>query len=373
MELYIPTISVPAIIPKSSMLIVRTIFKIFRFSRRDIEGTIGSLDVEDRIISASYALGLEIEAALRDEEFSVKIMNDANIFSETIRGDEVMTFVCSDGEFECPYKKETLARHSTLIRDYITDYPEATSIDMSRHSKDDVKATIWTMLEFVSYPLTPGRRYVLQMLNPPTDLYQLLFGMPTNVLSIVRGMTQEERDDVLDSYDLMSKISSSDIYRPLPNCGGGDAIALAFPSVRVNLNDRAPELCETYPSFYYYQICDSEDRVYECKQLLLTADFNDYCGIATDRQRSKIIETIIETMSKCTWEETCILLAMIGIRHPLLHNEDVDRCAPYQVTISPDLNLGNTFTWSSLVECGEKGDLSMGYFSAIVRPYFFDD
>lgn len=376
------------------MLTIITPLKCFRVSRSIVEGTFQCMTPESSTVSGPYAEVIELLAALKREVYTPHIVEMAltniGIGKRTLKLKRVsFDIVCSNGTVTYHYAKETLVRHSLLIKGFIEDHPDATSIDMRNHTTHSVNRVLKTILEEGRCCLTREDLYTLQTLTPPTDLYYLLFPLWNGevegdfIVSLLKGMTEDERQDVLRVHQLSHEIEWSKLYRgedvdadlrELPAAGRGLAIGYAFNVIREYLRERPiPELTDPFPSYTFYEIVDYghyDER--NSETLLLTADFSDDSGLLHDEgSETFLMEEILGHTAVVTWPQACILLAMLGIKDPLLKNEKVERYAPYQITakkgsILPHIWKGDNGTRARIERIAE---IPMEEVDRIMAPY----
>lgn len=321
------------------MLTISSPFKIHRLPRIPVEKLCGK-----NPSSTSIGFVTELEAALRGEIHTECLLNIHSVKDE-------FSFVCADRTISFPYKKETLARHSLLIRGFIEDYPEANEIDLSKYHSTDVILTLRGIFGLARVTLTPIIISILQLLTPPNDLYYFLFDLPSAldpsfIMSILRGITEEERYDLIERYQLYERRTIEDGIdmpdRTPPNQGRDLAIAFYIDTVRSYLRSvRVPEIHDKWPSFTFYEMVNYstyEAFEEEGKYLLLTATFDDDSGILVRRDdRSFLIEEIFGYFKVLEWEDCCTILGMLGLRHPSLGNENVTKMAPYQIELEEEI------------------------------------
>lgn len=336
------------------MLTLITSLRVFRLPRYVVEKTFQCKVAHNKTFFLDYGEAVELEAAVKKEPYTIHLIERAltnlgvelPVIEESYRS---FTFICSDGGVTLSCAKESLARHSLLVRGFIEDHPHENRMELLNHRMDSVERVLKTITGEDCFDLTEEDLYTLQTLTPPTDLYYFLFQLPqsikpTMVLSILRAMTDDERHGVLRQHELTLNWAAErrheGIYidndvRELPDQGRGLAIAYAFSTVRAYLREvHVPELQDPYPSYSFYEMVNyMAYEHYEVggSHLLLTADFSDDCGILAKDGEEYLIEEILGHCAVVKWSNFCIILAMIGIRDPLLKNEHIDRLAPYQV------------------------------------------
>ena len=312
-----------------------TQLRTIRVSTLQAKEIIG-LEYESRVRIEAYGYAVEVEAALRGEPYTREV-----IHGRVHRNVDTFVITCSDRKVVLRYDKHTLARHSLLIKGFIEDFPEATDMPLTSVDSASVEAIFSTIMTRQMELLTPKVLEGLRYLTPPSDLYYLLFSLPETldpsfIISIVHGMSDEERSQVVKSY--RAKCEYSDCFSELPDSGQGLGIAFAFQSVTDYLRGVvAPEFYNTYPSrVFLILLNDYRDDAKRpiLRRFLLESVFNDDGGLFDHRPSCvALLNHMVALMKEMEWKDCVTVLTMIGLRHPLLGNEKREHMGPFQLTI----------------------------------------
>lgn len=218
---------------------------------------------------------------------------------------------------------------------------------LDKHTSLSLARVFHLIIGGIKCPLTDENLYTLQTLTPPTDLYYFLFDLPTTlkpdfVISILRGVTEEERSQILRARSLLVALDSDPTVElgevELPDQGRGLAITYAMPRVARYLRAvPVPEMIEKYPSYTFHEMVNYGcQRVFETqeKPFLLAHSFDDDSGVLVRKgDRNFLVGEMLRYVQTFNWHDCCILLGMLGVKHPLLGNESVTRMAPYQLIL----------------------------------------
>lgn len=352
------------------MLTIVTDLKVFRIPLAAIEKRFSCKEPSGRFIylPRGYATCIELLAAVNGEPFTKSRVDRflLNHFSYGCASDGwrehfTFTIVCDDGEYDTRLNKHTLARHSLLIRGFIEEYPEATSIRLPA-LVEDVRVAL-SCLTVIHEALNDGVVYAMQLLTPVTDLYYLLFPLqdmsPSFITSLLERVTAEERRDLLQVHRARRAIESgqigvwaTDTMPDVPE--GGDCLAIGYtlPRVLAYVEDHSlPGLTEKHPSFIFLISLLRGGDPLKRKNFLLTSKFDDDSGVLEDVFVQHITRSLIDTMSLCDWNECKIVLAMLGIKGEALGNVGMETYAPYQLICDKKIIRDNLETMrSSLME-----------------------
>ena len=359
--------------------------KAFRFPMAKVEKAM-PLERLPPFVKADYAVGLELDAMLKGEVYAANALR--HTFKSVpygLEGDFI--FECSDGNYAAPYRKEVLARYSLLVRGYIEDYPEATSIPLLTENRRAVRSIFSTLLNGDYAILEGDVLSALRMLTPPTDLFYLFFALPKSfpsslLLSIIEGITEEERAGILRGHQLESNLDvaihwnelNEDPPRELPNAGRGLAIAYRFHYVRDYLRTTyVPLLHDPYPSHRAIELLTSvkkeQARDEEALRFILTTTFDDDSGILSEKEESDLAGSMLLLAIKSSWKDFCFILGMLAVREPFLGNENVEKMAPYQLRVVQG-TIASHWYCSVHVVIFEKYEENMVHFDNLVVPYF---
>ena len=302
-----------------------------------------------QVLPTTYGYATEVEAALRGEPYTASL-----IYGSKTNAEDRFTFICSDRRLKLNYNKHTLARHSLLVKGFIEDFPEATEIELRNHSAQSVLQVFMSILRNSRSTLTPDVLDALRCLTPPTDLYYFLFYLPQTiephfVVSLLNGMTEEERLQVMDSNRLMSEYECD--YGEVPNGGRGVAIGFAIPAVNDYLGMvDIPEMRNLYPSYCFMlrvgalgditDLLDEQppsEKLMAARSFLLNTTFDDNSGVLslTDTKqevRDGFVDRILFLMKGMTWTDTVKVMTMLGIRGSVFDNKE-ERLGPFQLTL----------------------------------------
>lgn len=367
------------------MLSLVTNFKTFRVSRRAIEDHFHVKLTDERIAHFpwKYAGVVELVAAINGEPYTPYLVQDilegliiSGRWNPTV---PTFTFLCSDGLLPVGYSKHTLARHFLLIRGFIEDHPDEHSITVP-HSSTDISNIIDTVLGELCEDLTDSTLYALQTLTPVTDMYYLLFGLepqpPSFVMSVLRGMTEEEKKDMRRSYGLQHRdelIDEHNEEKRLELPEGELGYCLAFEKIRDYMaRCSLRDLVDLYPSFHFYDAArrTRHNALSPLRTHLLTADFTDESGILHDkRDRENLYHYVLYCVDGASRSEVCRILAMLGITAPELENEDLDPMLPYQLS-KPSGRWIRKDSWDSLkTRLESQLAVPLHLFEEIIEPY----
>ena len=328
--------------------------------------------------SPSYGSVIELKAAAKGEAYSS--YPTEGIHPQAI--EESFSFACSNGKVTLPYRKETLARHSLLIKGFIEDFPEATEIEATRLNALSVSGYFATIFNDPGpVELSPEMIETIQILTPPTDLYYFLFYLPTDLdqsflLSLLAGITDDERSDILVAHHAVEREAENEegyeMSIAVPDQGRGIAIAFAIPSVAEYLRRvRVPEIHGPYPSFTFYTMVNYgcyEAFEKEGSYFLLETTFDDNDVLFLRSNKDFAITEMLGHLKVLDWDQCCVVLAMLGVRHPALGNEDVDRMAPYQLVLEE--NIVEAYVWNGIRHrlC-EIAKVPMELIDGLMEPY----
>jgi hypothetical protein len=357
------------------MLSILTKFGVVRVSRSKATEIMGKTVP---VMCMSCAKAIELEAATNGEPYT------RYLFAGKSEVEDRFDFICSDGRVTLLYNKHTIARHSLLVRNFIEDYPSATEMRLDNHTSLSLTRIFHLIIGGIKCSLTDENLYTLQTLTPPTDLYYFFFDLPTTlkpdfVVSILRGITEEERSQILRARSLLATLDS-DLIAPesdeveLPDQGRGLAIGYAIRNVARYLREVAvPEMVDKYPSYTFHEMVNYDLReTFETpeKPFLLTHNFDDDSGVLVRKgDRSFLIDEILEYIQSFNWAQCCVLLGMLGVKHPLLGNESVTRMAPYQLVL--EKGSISYSQWCSMMKRFEEiAEVSMIELKRVMQPFY---
>ena len=242
-----------------------------------------------------------------------------------LRG-ERLKVICKDGEID--YHKERLRSRYQLIDDYLSDFPNETTIK--------VPFTVEEMTGMTGLNSTLVESYLcIDYFNPKSVLSYFEYdttGTPPSIIeSLAERLTSADRKDILEARRLGGK------QHPLPDEGLGKGILACI--LEYHMDDQSLlYFFSDYPSYLTFALTDNA----KASELLLTADYHrgEYCGnsIALGGQLDFLVVSALasRTMASATRESGQAyckrLLAMMGVRHKMFENADLDFPLPYHLS-----------------------------------------
>lgn len=340
------------------MLTLLTEFRAFRVSRSSLVATLGRPVTTKRIVKMNYAAVVELLALLNGEQVSFVLMvkailvlcevwigeAEALVHSLPNVTEERFSFTGQEGVTTIEVSKSTLARHFTLVRDYIEEYPDATSISIPDCTH--ILATISGILE-LNVILSALRWaeeasvYTLQILNPVSELYY--FFLPLSLYStqklidLCNSVTDDERRWVLEAHrTLRASPSAPELLDYIPEGGAGPCILAAFNNGRTYLCEKGSALLPHHPSYlfmnaYLHDRCGSD----ELMDTLLDGTFDDETCYLSDEDVLHVVQALTYSIVDASEEKIGKILAMMGVRHPSFGNIELQVSAPFQIEILP--------------------------------------
>lgn len=360
------------------MLSLITQFYTFHINRVSLARTFPDhiLHERSRLMTYNYASCVELVAAVNGEPYSPLLLSEDLLGPIPAQEDDWFHFRCADGVLPLQFRKETLARHFLLIRGYIEEHPNETGTDIPYNS-DDVKYAVLIVLDEESlFSLTPAILSILQLLTPVTDLYYTMADMtlmePSFVLGIVQGISQDERKEILRAHDARCVIDADNriLSYTIPERGEGLAIAFALTGVTDYLYERdIPTLSVLYPSRVY--INGPEDGRPYLDDLLTTSPFEDFgCGYLTSTHLIELVTMMFRAILRLKERgRVAKVLAILGMRHEIFGNTEMECYGPYQVRASHYEITDEGLRFDLLVHIAEVFSIPRGTARSVLAAY----
>lgn len=245
---------------------------------------------------------------------------------------------CSDGvKIE---RTRVLCDIFTLIRDFSAEYP-GEEIPVPYES-GTVQLALSPLLYARTAQNTASLRNCLSCvkhLNPITDLYYLAFSLegmdPEEVRAL--SLTQQDRAFLRETYTY----DCDEWSVPLSHGGEGHYILVTSGSVRADRALRAALFSDCPSLLAYLDITTRDPKCESPIPRLLTTDFSKDCSYVPYIHSVRMADCICGLMiashkrGELTWDDAKKLLAMMGLRHTYLDNENVELILPYGAYLSP--------------------------------------
>lgn len=276
----------------------------------------------------------EVEAYLRGEEVDWRLIRRLNIMRENDDREYPTLTIRAEGREVITMCKATLEREFLFIRDYMSEFPDATEIELP-YSYDQVhgalRPLIYNCMTIVSacrMRLSP--RVLLstcyecvEHLNPTQSYYRLMFDLD--------GLTRRRLEEIAGDLDKRTRSCIRDQYNVPNESSLLLCIASLWPYHQSISLETAKDLSSDYPSYFYYlRGLNMRMTGSDSFNMIKTGDYQDDCGIAPpDLELYNLISQHMPELCD-TVEEMETMLAMLGIRSKLLNNLEVKKCLPYQ-------------------------------------------
>lgn len=341
------------------MLTIVSDFNVFRVHKRSMKHLLPVAMIPEAVYM-KHVLAVELLACLADEVVTVSLMERAlRCFYTGVRKSEAIvaslpnlsttTFTIeSNGANYGGFTKETLARHFTLIADYIAEYPERNSIDLS-HCKGILPLIErFFSLARVSRADT-GREglddmlYALQTLNPVTDLYYAMLDYDKysieQVVAMCRGITEKERRELRTLRRVRSQVPLTvDTSEPecVPEEGEGLYVLFlmvqAIPFIAAHGRVLWPSQKSIVFLYETLQACKDHPLL---DPSLIDEDYIEDTPYISWRDAELVTLGLILALKSSNEHQTRRILTMLGIQHLTIGNETLVAIPPFQLTIDP--------------------------------------
>lgn len=289
----------------------------------------------------SYVEALELKASVNGEEATLSLLSRARnsvIMDDDAEEEEdestfLFIFACNDGLIRSKYRAATLSRHFRLIEAYLEDNPGELYIPFEKYSRADV------MLALDGYFNGDVRLRdaldVLQLLTPQTtwgyfDNYTWNDMRAKDLLQLSRLFTQDdlalfhESERLRNGYDAIT----------MPRLLGfpGYTILSGLEQARAYSVDEEEEALKLFPASF---VAGAQIHSLSISQKLIDSDFSAYAGVPNRLAAGRLIDNLYYIITKkgggLSRESLIRLMTMLGLKSPLLGNEDVDLLLPYQL------------------------------------------
>lgn len=317
------------------MLTLVTELRTFRVSRHALTSYLGAEVDKSPYIHMKYMFASEVVAALEGERVSSLLLKGAisilcNLHETAV--DVALRLPNIDitgfllGSTRIPLCSSTLARHFSLVRDYLTEFPDARTLDMPGRTKiHETLCNLFTLNNAVRIPLDAEVLYSLQTLNPCSELYYFLYDLSPQHPLVVEGICSRITD--LERRRLREVHRFSPCHLPLPEEGDGNAVLCATPMGRLYLCREGLALLPLQPSYLFLNACLTYGMGWkELAVQLIDRGFDDenpyYPDVAC------VVRCLVSVVPFCSDEGITRVLSMLGVGEEPLY-------PPYQVTILP--------------------------------------
>lgn len=341
------------------MLVVLTQLAVFRISLAKVEKSLAK-GVHRTVITMNYPAAIELIAFLNGESVSKQLLYDAvhrlypvgegALEAMSVVGllpeETLFSFACPDGLFQSDYSARALGKHFTNIENFASTFP-GQSMPMSQTTNEVEEAIQAVMIPSVwgdDSALLSDARPIIDVLGPSSDLYYLFFdleGMAPSFFSTII-VTEEERSRLREVHDVQTRIARGDLRgtylfnevyyytvsapNPSPFC-----LFHTFSEYLSEDWDRSLVIFPSHPSYLFWNyILHGQLPTVE----MLTHTFDDDSGILDDAMAESLSRSLLTGILTVpmTYREVVRVLTMVGIRSPLLQNEETEVYAPYQIT-----------------------------------------
>lgn len=332
------------------MLCIVTPLNVFRVKRSVIE-TFLSAPYKTTYVAMPHGVAVELVAHLRGEPISWWLIQraagclgiDASAVwkeknPESPQGADEKTSVTWRGvPYTLAYAKETLARHFILFRDFFEEYPnEPLPVP---HDPAMIGSAIYHSLAdpFVEdadlLPILP----TLQMLNPVSDAYYLMYNLQGVDVSFVRDcvgcLTQADKDGLMRVYRSgLAKLESAYDFLPLPT--GPYAILATLKAGVAYLADEGSVLVEEQPSWLFCALTRDSTQDFSPLPMegaltsLIEKGFNDNTEYINGELQVMVVRTLLRYLAESDRDNaaTDAVMSMLGLK-------EGDVSSPYQLSI----------------------------------------
>lgn len=296
-----------------------------------------------------YVWAVELLAWLRDEPVSGELLKKAigrlsckarNLHTLTWNEGTEFSFLDMNNVTYTPQiRKETLARHFTLIEDFISDYPESNIMPLPTLTTQSISTFITAAFRYNKHISIAQVQYTMSLFNPKNPLLPFLFSLKSmshaEVTSLVMTISTEDRIKLLTSHNLQAELKRDNLVlrllNVLPERGEGLAILCTLRSGREYLaSEEGIGLLSSSPSWLFCNAVGEREGNLARRYLL--------SGFEQEEEPIRLYDA--DTVYNCLMvyletyareEEVPLLCSMLGLRHSLLKNEDLLVYPPYQI------------------------------------------
>lgn len=329
------------------MLTLVTELRVFRVPRAALVSYVGLRITTAPLVYMKHVFVVELLAALKGEDVSFLLMRGAvSLLCGMSPEDSTLVagplpFVRREGfvleTTMIPLCKYTLARHFSLIKDFIEEYPEASEVALPGRTK--IHQTIFSLfnLNGTKVSLDAEVLYLLQTLNPITELYYLLYDIGEQHPAVIEGIcsriTEDERSDLRELH--ATRVLHTPYVLPLPDEGAGNAILAALSMGRLFLCHHGLTMLPTHPSFLFLNACTYRAVGWATLATsLIDIGFDDvtpyYAAV------DEVVRALVAVLPLCSDEQVCRVLSMLGVGGL----SSVSFYAPYQTIIPESIEYG---------------------------------